>query len=102
MSNEKSTPAQVLNRAIKARISSDKEHGWGIEDSLEVILALIADDSGADVKDIKEANASFVACIREVINPSQFRQKLGTANILNKAEKRKEKSKDLLAEYDNV
>lgn len=87
------TYAEVVQSTGKARINGDKNHGWGVDDSLACIIAVIVEETGA--KEIAE-NADFVSAIRELINPSQFRQKLETAKVLNKTESKKQKTSKIL------
>jgi hypothetical protein len=89
---------EVFQTAVKHRINGDRKHGWGVDDSQAVIIALIADETGGDVKDI-EANKEFCAALKEVINPSQFRQKLESAKILDKAPTREQRVDNLLADF---
>ena len=90
------TVKEVFQRAVKKRINGNKDHGWGVEDSLSVIIELVADNAGVEPKDL-EADPEFIEAIRSVINPSAFRQKLESANILNKGSKVERKASNLLA-----
>ena len=92
---------EVFQRAVKAIVNGDKNHGWGNDDSVKVLIALIADNAGCDEKDIAD-DAEFVGALKEVVNPSQFRQKLETAGILAKGATRKEKVNNLLADFDKA
>jgi hypothetical protein len=65
--------AREFREAVLAQIGGDKNHGWGLEDSFSVIDSLC---------DIEPEAAPF---IREVINPSAFRQVLEKRELLNKA-----------------
>lgn len=82
----------VFQQTVKSQINGDKKHGWGVEDSLEVIIALIAEETGATVADLKEASAKLIEEIRLVVNPSQFRQRLETAGSLEKTEVKRNKT----------
>ena len=73
---------EAAQAAIKARIAGNKNHGWGVEDSYAVVLAIVACETGAEPKDLD--SPEFGALIKQLINPSQFRQKLETANVLEK------------------
>lgn len=86
---------EVFQRAVKERINGNKDHGWGVEDSLSVIIALVADNAGVEPKDL-EADPEFISAIRKVVNPSAFRQTLENAEILSKAGKAKRKASNLL------
>lgn len=87
---------EVFQKAVKARINGNKDHGWGVEDSLRVIIALVADNAGVEPEDL-EADPEFIEAIRQVINPSAFRQRLENANILNKGSKVERRASQLLA-----
>lgn len=93
---------ETFLKAVKACVNGDKKHGWGVDDSLEVILALIADENGSEVKDIKEASPDLVKHIRMVVNPSAFRQTLEGKKILDETVGRKRASTDAFAEYDKM
>lgn len=96
-----------FRQAVKGRIDGDMKHGWGVEDSLAVICDVAEQwaEVGADRinDDVFEA---FQAAVREVVNPSQFRQKIeGTEEevkkgkaLLVKGETRKEKVKGMIDE----
>lgn len=98
--NEALAKALGIERAhaIKARINGDKNHGWGIDDSAEVIDAIVAKDAEMGIeallaakKDPKSWSLSEEAMglIKGMINPSQVRQKFETAGFL--AESKREK-----------
>lgn len=89
---------ETFQAAVAARIKGNKEHGWGNEDSLAVILALIADNAGCEIKELEDDKA-FSGAIRSVINPSAFRQKLESKGALNKSKSTREKADDLLADF---
>lgn len=76
----------IVQKAVIARINGNPQHGWGVEDSLEVILAIVADEQGCTVKDLREASPGLVNGIKSMINPSQVRQSLETAKLLAKSE----------------
>lgn len=83
------TYKEVVQKAGKQRINNDKNHGWGVDDSLSCIIELIVNETGAEeIRDNKE----LVSAIRELVNPSQFRQKLETAGVLNKSETKQQKT----------
>lgn len=85
-----STPKETFQTAVKAQINGDRKHGWGVEDSLAIIIALLADETGATADDIKKDSAEMVACIKSVINPSAFRQKLeAKGGLLDEAESKR-------------
>lgn len=84
------TRKETFNNAVKNAINGDKKHGWGVEDSLAVIKALCVDEMGESPDD------EFFAYVKEVVNPSQFRQKLETAEILVKTESKRSKTLSIL------
>ena len=76
------TNQEAFKSAVKAQINGDVKHGWGVEDSLMVALAVVANENGADARDYGE---EFKALIKKVINPSQFRQSVeGTQEEIDK------------------
>lgn len=86
---------EVFNDAVKAQIGGNKEHGWGIADSSAVIDQIIA-NFHEKVMENKGATGEMMQAIEEVINPSQFRQKLESAKILTKGESKRERKENLL------
>ncbi len=105
MADEKNVPSGFMLaylKAVKARVNGDKKHGWGVDDSEAVILALISEDSGASVDDIRKASPDMVRYIRAVINPSAHRQILEEKGILEKTEGRKKAKENAFADYENV
>lgn len=78
------TSKEAFGQAVKTRINGDKNHGWGVDDSVEVIVAVICEECGVAKEDVKD----IIPLIREVVNPSQFRQKLEAKGLLNKSEGR--------------
>lgn len=70
------TPKETFRDAVKARINGNKAHGWGADDSMHVISELFKNETG---EPLDEAVAQF---IRQVVNPSAFRQKLEDAKVL--------------------
>ena len=86
------TTKESFQRAVAKRINGDKNHGWGIEDSLAVVVDLLTDEGC-------EPTAECQCAIREVINPSQFRQKLETKGALNKQPSKKAFVESMLADF---
>ena len=78
----------AMGQAITAAIGGDKKHGWGIDDSVEVIETLIAEDA----PDGYAPSDELMSLIREVVNPSQFRQKLEAEKMLEAPERKRNKS----------
>jgi hypothetical protein len=91
------TNQETMQKTIKAQINDDKNHGWGVNDSYQVILAIIANETGAELKDID--NENFGHLIKSVINPSQFRQMLEKAGKLSETKEKRAKNaiSDLVA-----
>ena len=73
--------SEMFAQTVKNRINGDKNHGWGVDDSVEVIMAVVATETGTEVKDIE----SIRGLIKAVVNPSAFRQQLETKELLNKS-----------------
>lgn len=98
----------AFRQAVKGQIGGDAKHGWGAEDSTAVI-ADVAAQWAESTPDIRMEDAVFMvfqACVKEVVNPSQFRQKIeGTEEevakgkaLLVKGPGRAEKVKGLIDE----
>lgn len=96
------TLTETFKSAVKAQVGGNTQHGWGLDDSLEVIMAVIANENGSERKDYKDSELEKL--IRRVINPSQYRQtiegteaevKEGKA-LLVKQESRKSKVEKML------
>ena len=92
------TNKEAMSAAIKSQIKGDKNHGWGQDDSYVVLLAIIANETGADAKELD--HGEFGHLIKNLINPSAFRQALEKAGVLNETKGKREKSalKSLLSE----
>jgi hypothetical protein len=88
----KMTIKEAFQKAVKDRVGNDKDHGWGQADSLHVIETLIIEECGVTKEDIVD----LMDAISNVVNPSAFRQKLESANILNKGSKTEKKASKLL------
>ena len=73
------SPKAVFLDAVKTRIAGNKDHGWGVDDSMAVIKALWEDNTGEAMDSLYEEQ------VKRVINPSAFRQRLEDAGALNKA-----------------
>jgi hypothetical protein len=88
------TNNEAFTAGVKATINGNKEHGWGVEDSVNVIGDILANETGADKKDLEP----LLALIKPLINPSAFRQVLESKKILNesKGKKRNSALNDLL------
>ena len=78
----------VLQSAIATRINGNKDHGWGVDDSTEVILLVVANETGCEAADLEDIRP----LIRSMVNPSQARQILETAKLLNETPKGSRKS----------
>jgi hypothetical protein len=92
-----STIKEQFQSAVKNAIGGDKNHGWGVEDSMEVIDTLIAENCEAIAKD-KGLSEELSATIKAVINPSAFRQILESKGVLseNKTKRKESATKSLL------
>jgi len=85
---------------VVAAIGSDREHGWGVADSMKVIAMVMHELAEGTIT--VEEGTPFV---ESVVNPSAFRQKLegpeaegkeGTLKSLLEPSKRKERAKNTL------
>lgn len=86
-------PAQIAAYLIKKRIGSNRNHGWGAEDSLYVMEGLWLSENGDSMPDtIREQ-------YMRMINPSATRQYLESKNInlLDPSDKKRGKGSDALA-----
>lgn len=88
---------EAFEKAVIARINGDREHGWGVDDSMAVIGAVFEDETG------EKMDAETVGkWIRLVVNPSAFRQTIEGEDgkgLLNKHESRKQRKEALFAEF---
>lgn len=88
---------ETFRESVKAQINDDRQHGWGIEDSRNVIVDVICEDASAHNEEKPEQAYSpskeAVELMARVINPSAFRQRLESAKrpdgqtVLQAAEK---------------
>ncbi len=78
MNNETLTKLQdVAKSTVLSQIGDNKQHGWGIDDSLAVIESVIAEDceiAGAGTAHTACPSEEAMALIKQFINPSAFRQ----------------------------
>ena len=98
----------AFRQSVKTQIDGDKRHGWGVEDSLAVVIDVSAQwaENIPAIRQEDKVDKAFRSAIKEVINPSQFRQKIeGTEEevekgkaLLLKGEGRKEKMKGMIEE----
>lgn len=85
------TLKEMFQEAVKAAIGEDRNHGWGVDDSCEVIETLIAEEMGEG----KVPSEELMRFIKMVVNPSAFRQKLEETkrpdglSVLAKSEKKR-------------
>jgi len=87
------TSKEAAKAAVEARVAGDKNHGWGADDSMAVIAAIWESEVG-------EAMPSEAAGrIREVVNPSAFRQKLESAGLLLASEVKRKVKDGILSDY---
>lgn len=77
--NDRKAVDLIAQRVIKERIGGDLKHGWGVEDSLALIIALWVDEVVDEPSDAKRG------WIKAVINPSAFRQMLEKKGALTPA-----------------
>ena len=80
---------------VKHQIGKDRQHGWGIEDSMAVIDAVVAEDAAQSEGEAKGFSLSETATelVRLVVNMSAFRQQLESKGValLDKSEKTERK-----------
>jgi len=79
---------EAFQNAVKSRIGGNKKHGWGNDDSVEVILAVVAEETGTDKADLQ----NLLPFIKVIVNPSSFRQALESTGVLEKTESGKRSS----------
>lgn len=84
------TNVEAVKAAMKARVQANNKQGWGVDDSQAVILAAIANETGAKVEELDE----LAGLIKPFINPSATRQWLESNGVLDKVEKKEKKSKN--------
>lgn len=75
MPDEPKNYAAVFNMSVRDRIGDDRNHGWGADDSMYVIEALITEA----LPEGQAADDELLKRIRLVVNPSQWRQELEKA-----------------------
>jgi len=75
------TANEVLKKTVLARINGNKSHGWGIDDSSEVVKAICQNEYG------KPLSADALAAINSMINPSQARQSMEKNGLLKETPK---------------
>ncbi len=78
--------------AVKEAIGGDKDHGWGIEDSMAVIEALFQKATGEVMTD------EHREMVKSVVNPSAARQAFAKAGLLSK-ETKKERVDKLFMQF---
>lgn len=67
------TPKEAFNKAVTTRVGDNRNHGWGVDDSMAVIEAIWESETG------DKMDASVKEHVKKVVNPSQFRQLLEKA-----------------------
>lgn len=82
-----------FQKAVLAQINGSKDHGWGQLDSLAVIKAVVKSATGKDIAGEDELQ------IKQVINPSQFRQALEERKVLNESAKGSKRVKMAFMEF---
>jgi hypothetical protein len=91
---ERNTMKETYQKTVLTRINNDKNHGWGLKDSMAVIEALHLKATG---KEMSEEHKEMVA---SVVNPSAARQVFAKQGLLNK-EAKKERTEKLFMQFDN-
>lgn len=89
------TIKDVFQASVKAELAKSNGTKWGNDESVNVILALIADNVGGD--DCSK-DSEFVAAIKKVVNPSAFAQALESKDMLKRATKG-ERTKSALMDF---
>ena len=84
---------QKFQAAVLARIGGNKNHGWGGEDSLTVILAIVKDFYSDAKMAGKEIDGDAKEQIKSLVNPSAYRQVLEDQKVLNESVKGSKKVK---------
>jgi hypothetical protein len=74
-----SPAGEAIATAVKSRINGNRAHGWGADDSLFALRSAIAAEYDVEPSD------AFMAAIKPLVNPSQFRQVLESAKLLDKS-----------------
>lgn len=92
---------QMFWTLVKDRIGGDRQHGWGIEDSMHVVEQLTAED----LPDGLVLSEECLALLRLTINQSAMRQQLESprVNLLDKSEKATKRTSslaDIAAEFE--
>lgn len=79
---------KAMQAAIRGQIGEDRKHGWGIEDSLVVIEAIVAEDATIEIPRLAAAgkvpesytlSGEALGLIKHFVNPSAARQMLEKA-----------------------
>src|SRR6266853_3749960 len=79
---------KIFQDAAKAAIGNDRQHGWGLKDSMEVIETVIVADAEAQHLAKPEGGNGYMPSdealrlIELVVNPSQARQAFEKAGLL--------------------
>jgi len=92
------TIKEVFQQTVKAELAKSNGTKWGAKESVAVILALIADETGGPDADPSGFDAEFVEAITKVVNPSAFAQSLESAELLKRVG-RGEKVKSALMDF---
>ena len=85
---------EAFQKVVLNQVNNDKNHGWGIDDSMAVIEAIWKDENGDEMPEVAKAQ------IKAVINPSQFRQVLAKQKVLNPIVPRAEKTNKAFMQFD--
>lgn len=90
------TAKEVYIKTVISRINGDKNHGWGVDDSMAVIAAIFESETG------EKLDEEVAKWIKRVINPSQHRQLLEGEKMLNKQETKKQQRENVFAEFNTT
>lgn len=91
----------VFQEAVKVELAKSNASKWGVEESLNVIKAVLIDETGAPEmfdKNEKGEPSELEQAIKLVINPSQFAQSLEAEKMLVRTG-RKERVKSALLKF---
>ena len=73
---------ETFEASVETQINSDKQHGWGAKDSLNVVRDILAEFASEYTAAQPEIIEAVDTAISKVINPSAFRQKLESKGML--------------------
>lgn len=85
---------EMYQKTVLGIVNGDKNHGWGIADSMAVIAAIYKDETGEELP--SEAREQ----IKSVVNPAAFHQILSKQGVLAPMEKRGERTQKAFLQFD--